>query len=53
KSVDARAIKERNFNIVLDYSYGSAAVIFPRILGQLGVETVAPRSPGPSPRTSG
>ena len=41
KSVDARAIKERNFNIVLDYSYGSAAVIFPRILGKLGVETVA------------
>jgi len=41
KSVDARAIKERNFNIVLDYSYGSSAVIFPRILGQLGVETVA------------
>ena len=29
KSVDARAIKERNYNIVLDYSYGSAAVIFP------------------------
>ena len=41
KSVDARAIKERNYNIVLDYSYGSSAVIFPRILGQLGVETVA------------
>src|SRR3989304_5457879 len=41
KSIDARAIKERNYNIVLDYSYGSAAVIFPRILGQLGVETVA------------
>src|SRR3990172_8384468 len=41
KSIDARAIKERNYNIVLDYSYGSAAVIFPRILGQPGVETVA------------
>jgi mannose-1-phosphate guanylyltransferase/phosphomannomutase len=41
KSVDARAIKERNYNIVLDYSYGSSAVIFPRILGHLGVETVA------------
>jgi len=41
KSVDAGAIKERNYNIVLDYSYGSSAVIFPRILGQLGVETVA------------
>ncbi|GAB4235032.1 MAG: mannose-1-phosphate guanyltransferase [Deltaproteobacteria bacterium] len=41
RSVDAKAIQERRYNIVLDYSYGSAAVIFPRILGQLGVETVA------------
>lgn len=41
RSVDAKSIKERGYNIVLDYSYGSAAVIFPRILGQLGVETVA------------
>ena len=41
KSVDARAVAERKFNIVLDYSYGSASVIFPRILGGLGVETVA------------
>ena len=41
KSVDARVIKERNYNIVLYYSYGSSAVIFPRILGRLWVETVA------------
>ncbi|HEX9191369.1 MAG TPA: sugar phosphate nucleotidyltransferase, partial [Candidatus Deferrimicrobiaceae bacterium] len=41
KSVDAKAIAARNYNIVLDYSYGSSSVIFPRILGQLGVETVA------------
>jgi len=41
KSVDAKAIRDRGFNVVIDYSYGSSALIFPRILGQLGVETVA------------
>jgi mannose-1-phosphate guanylyltransferase / phosphomannomutase len=41
KTVDSRAIRNRGFNIVIDYSYGSSALIFPRILGKLGVETVA------------
>ena len=41
KSVDTKAISSRNYNIVLDYSYGSSSVIFPRILGRLGMETVA------------
>ena len=41
KSVDAKAISSRNYNIVLDYSYGSSSVIFPRVLGRLGMETVA------------
>jgi mannose-1-phosphate guanylyltransferase/phosphomannomutase len=41
KTVDAGAIKARAFNVVIDYSYGSSALIFPRILGKLGVETVA------------
>ncbi len=41
KSVDAKAIASRKYNIVLDYSYGSSSVIFPRILGRLGVEAVA------------
>ncbi|MDA8121770.1 MAG: nucleotidyltransferase, partial [Deltaproteobacteria bacterium] len=41
KTVDASAIKARGFNVVIDYSYGSSALIFPRILGKLGVETVA------------
>jgi len=41
KSVEAKAIRGRGFNIVIDYSYGASALIFPRILGQLGVETVA------------
>ncbi|MGE5246858.1 MAG: hypothetical protein ACM3L8_00815 [Verrucomicrobiota bacterium] len=41
KSVDIKAIAARGYNIVLDYSHGSSSVIFPRILGRLGVETVA------------
>jgi mannose-1-phosphate guanylyltransferase/phosphomannomutase len=41
KSVDAKAIRGRGFNIVIDYSYGASALIYPRILGRLGVETVA------------
>ncbi|NJD63063.1 MAG: nucleotidyltransferase [Deltaproteobacteria bacterium] len=41
KTVDARAIQGRGFNAVIDYSYGSSALIFPRILGHLSVETVA------------
>jgi len=41
KSVEAKAIRGRGFNIVIDYSYGASALIYPRILGRLGVETVA------------
>ncbi|MGE5190315.1 MAG: nucleotidyltransferase, partial [Gemmatimonadota bacterium] len=41
KAVDADAIKAHGFNVVIDYSYGSASLIFPRILGRLGVEAVA------------
>jgi mannose-1-phosphate guanylyltransferase/phosphomannomutase len=41
KSVDEESIRARGFNIVIDYSYGASALIFPRILGRLGVETVA------------
>jgi len=49
KSVDARAIKERNYNIVLDYSYGSAAVIFPRSSDSSGGDGGAERHPRPGP----
>src|SRR3989304_8699573 len=41
KAIDVKTVKERGFNIVLDHSSGSSALIFPRILGRLGVETVA------------
>ena len=41
KAIDMKKVKERGFNIVLDYSFGSSTLIFPRILGRLGVETVS------------
>ncbi len=41
RAIDVKTVKERGFNIVLDHSHGSSALLFPRILGRLGVETVA------------
>ncbi|MCL1926065.1 MAG: sugar phosphate nucleotidyltransferase [Syntrophorhabdaceae bacterium] len=41
KSVDTKTISSKDYNIVLDYSYGSSSIIFPRILGRLGMKTVA------------
>jgi mannose-1-phosphate guanylyltransferase / phosphomannomutase len=41
KNVDVKVVRERLYNIVIDHSYGATALIFPRILGHLGVETVA------------
>ena len=41
KTVNAESIRKRGFNIVIDHSHGATALIFPRILGQMGVETVA------------
>jgi len=41
KAIDGKAVKERGYHIVIDYSFGSSTLIFPRILGRLGVEAVA------------
>jgi mannose-1-phosphate guanylyltransferase/phosphomannomutase len=40
RSIDQEAIRKGSFSIVIDYSYGASSLIFPRILGQMGVETV-------------
>ncbi|NIO15941.1 MAG: NTP transferase domain-containing protein [Deltaproteobacteria bacterium] len=40
RSIDQDAIQGGNFTIVIDYSYGASSLIFPRILGKMGVETV-------------
>jgi len=39
--VDGKAISEKRPKFVIDYAYGSAAQIFPSILGELGCEVVA------------
>jgi mannose-1-phosphate guanylyltransferase/phosphomannomutase len=41
KCIDREALQAANFKIVLDYAYSSASLIFPTILGDLGVEVVA------------
>jgi mannose-1-phosphate guanylyltransferase/phosphomannomutase len=39
--IDQDAIRARAPKIVIDYAYGSAATIFPAILGKLGCEVIA------------
>jgi len=41
KSVDAATIKNRKFNIVIDYSHGVASILFPTIVGSLSTRVVA------------
>lgn len=41
KNVDKEIIREGNFKIVIDYAYSSAALFFPRILGEFGCEVVS------------
>ncbi|MBW3593138.1 MAG: NTP transferase domain-containing protein [Actinobacteria bacterium] len=40
-TLDVDAIAARRFRIVVDYSYSSASLVLPLILGRLGVEAVA------------
>ena len=40
-SLDAGAIRERGFRIVVDYGYSSASLVLPLVLGPLAVEMVA------------
>lgn len=39
--LDTKSIKEANFKVVIDYSYGTACQVLPFILNRLGVETVS------------
>ena len=41
KSLDIEAIKEKKFNVVIDYSNGVASTLFPTILGSLNATVVA------------
>jgi mannose-1-phosphate guanylyltransferase / phosphomannomutase len=40
-TLDAEAIKERGFRIVVDYGYSAASLVLPLVLGPLGVEAVS------------
>jgi mannose-1-phosphate guanylyltransferase/phosphomannomutase len=37
----AKALKEANFRVVIDYAFGNASIVLPQILGGLGVEQIA------------
>jgi mannose-1-phosphate guanylyltransferase/phosphomannomutase len=54
-SLDAEAIRAREFKIVVDYGYSAASLVLPFVLGKLGVEAIAahPFDPEGIPRTSG
>ena len=40
-SIDSNLIKNHGFKVVLDYGFGSASLVLPLILGDLGVEAVS------------
>src|SRR5581483_6662913 len=41
KAVDATLLQNSKIKIVIDYAFSSASLIFPDILGRLGVEVVS------------
>ncbi|HYZ17124.1 MAG TPA: mannose-1-phosphate guanyltransferase [Candidatus Acidoferrum sp.] len=41
ESLNASALKEANFRVVIDYAFGNASIVLPGILGGLGVEQIA------------
>lgn len=41
RHIDIEAIKDREYKIVIDYSFGSASRIFPSILGELGCDVIS------------
>jgi mannose-1-phosphate guanylyltransferase/phosphomannomutase len=41
EALRAQALKEANFRVVIDYAFGNASIVLPKILGDLGVEQIA------------
>lgn len=41
QTVDIKAIAERRFKVVIDYSYGSTSFVMPNVLAKLGAEVLA------------
>jgi mannose-1-phosphate guanylyltransferase/phosphomannomutase len=40
-SVDAEQLRDRNFSVVLDYSFGAASLVMPAVLAKVGAEVLA------------
>ena len=40
-SVDAARLREHEFKVVLDYSYGAASIVMPTVLAKLGADVLA------------
>ncbi len=41
QALNAKALHDANFRVVIDYAFGNASIVLPQILGQLGVEQIA------------
>jgi mannose-1-phosphate guanylyltransferase/phosphomannomutase len=41
EALRAQALKEANYRVVIDYAFGNASIVLPKILGDLGVEQIA------------
>ena len=41
RSVDAPRLREHDFKVMLDYSFGAASIVMPAVLGKLGAEVLA------------
>ncbi len=41
QALHAQALKDANFRVVIDYAFGNASIVLPKILGDLGVEQIA------------
>lgn len=41
EALRAQALKDANFRVVIDYAFGNASIVLPKILGDLGVEQIA------------
>jgi mannose-1-phosphate guanylyltransferase / phosphomannomutase len=41
RALSSTRLNEANFRIVIDYAYGNVALVLPRIMNALGVETIA------------
>ena len=41
KFINTDSIEKRGFKVVIDYAYGAASIIFPQLLGKLGIDAVS------------